>query len=157
MGIGGFGAEHPARRRPAAGKEVGGVGKHHAAIVVFYQLESKAPLVLGVMAVGDAHRNAGAARLPHDQTAEFVHMAVDDAVLRMGGENLIERMGIGERTLLCDEGDPMDDAAAGEDLGLVYAGKGAEKIELDQRGVRMTVQVHEKAFVAAMIQPGHAL
>ena len=56
------------------------------------------------MAVGDAHRNAGAAGLPHDQTAEFVHMAVDDAVLQVGGENLIERMGIGEGTLCVMKG-----------------------------------------------------
>ena len=136
---------------------MGGVGQHHFAVVVLDHLESKPALVLGVVAVGDAHRDACLFSLAHHKAAEFIHMGMYDGIAGAFGEHPVQRMGVDEGALLGDEGNAVDHTAQRLDLTFIHAGKGAYKIELHHIAVDAAVQVHDQAFVSAMGQTCHAV
>lgn len=133
-------AEHPVCRRPGAGEQMGGIGQYHVSVVVLDHLEGQPSLIPGVVAVGDAHRNAGLFCLPHHKATEFVHVGMHNGIAGALSQHPVQRMGVDEGALLGDEGDAVDHTAQRFDLAFVHTGKGAYKIELHRVPVDAAIQ-----------------
>ncbi len=125
--------------------------------MVLHQLKGKAAFVLGVVAVGNAHRHPGFFCPGHHKAAEFVHVGMHDGVFRVLAQHPVQLSGVNKGTFLGDEGDAVDPAAQSLDLFLIHTGKGADKIELEPFPVNAAVKAHHKALVSTVRKPGHAV